>query len=291
MRNNVFRKVTYYILANLFALLLAGCGASSVVPPPPPTRAIPTLFPTAMISAPATARPATAAPDSGWQPGRPGIELRHMQAIAAPDRTAVPLVIVRLDPAKVRLRVAYAPEQPRGIRGWFEARRPLVAINGSFFTPEYQATALLVSDGNVSGTSYTDFGGMLSVAPDGGVSLRALRDQPYDPAESIEQALQSFPMLVFPGGEPAAIEDDRRRARRSAVAIDRAGRLLLLVSSTSDFTLRGLADWLSQSDLDVDRALNLDGGSSTGLYLSDGVLQEAIDSFGPLPIVLLVEAR
>jgi len=75
------------------------------------------------------------------------------------------------------------------------------------------------------------------------------------------------------------------------VAIDRAGRVLLLISPTSDFTLRGLADWLSQSDLDVDRALNLDGGSSTGLYLSDGTLQEAIDSFGPLPIVLLVEAK
>jgi uncharacterized protein YigE (DUF2233 family) len=98
-------------------------------------------------------------------------------------------------------------------------------------------------------------------------------------------------MLVFPGSVPAAIEDDGRRARRSAVAIDRAGRLLLLVSPASDFTLRGLADWLSQSDLDVDRALNLDGGSSTGLYLNDGTLHEAIDAFGPLPIVLLVEAK
>ena len=214
-----------------------------------------------------------------------------MQA-AAPDlRAAVPLVIVRLDPAQVRLRVAYAPDRPRGLRGWFEQRRPLAAINGSFFTPEYQATALLISDGSASGASYEGFGGMLSVAPDDGVALRALRDQPYDPAEPIEQALQSFPMLVFPGGEPAAIKDDGRRARRSAVAIDRAGRLLLLVSPTSDFTLRGLADWLSQSDLDVDRALNLDGGSSTGLYLSDGALHEEIDSFGPLPIVLLVEAK
>lgn len=214
-----------------------------------------------------------------------------MQVAVAPDRAAVPLVIVRLDPTLVRLRVAYAPDQPRGLRSWFAERQPLAAINGSFFTPEYQATALLISDGSISGASYLGFGGMLSVAPDGGVALWTLRDQPYDPAESLDQALQSFPMLVFPGGEPAPIEDDGRRARRSVVALDRAGRLLLLVSPTSDFTLRGLADWLSQSDLDVDRALNLDGGSSTGLYLNDGALQEAIDSFGPLPIVLLVEAK
>jgi len=280
------------LLLLLSALLLAGCGASNVQPASPPTRAIPTLFPTAAISAPATAQPSAApTPDSGWQQGRRGVELRHMQAAVAPDRVAAQLVIVRLDPALVRLRVVYAPDRPRGLRGWFAERRPLAAINGSFFTPKYQATALLVSDGVVSGTSYAGFGGMLSVAPNGGVSLRALRDQPYDPAEPIEQALQSFPMLVFPGGEPAAIEDDGRRARRSVVALDRAGRLLLLVSPTSDFTLRGLADWLSWSDLDVERALNLDGGSSTGLYLSDGALQEAIDSFGPLPIVLLVEAK
>ena len=132
---------------------------------------------------------------------------------------------------------------------------------------------------------------MLAVAPDGRVDLRALRDQSYDPGEPLDQALQSSPMLVFPGGEPAAIEEDGRRARRSVVALDRAGRLLLLASPTSDFTLRGLADWLSHSDLDVDRALNLDGGSSTGLYLSDGALQAEIDSFGPVPIVLLVEPK
>jgi uncharacterized protein YigE (DUF2233 family) len=214
-----------------------------------------------------------------------------MQAASGPNRAAAPLVVVRIDPAQVRLRVAYAPDRPRALRGWFQERRPLAAINGSFFTKENQPTALLISDGNASGTSYEGFGGMLSVAPDGGVSLRALRDQPYDPAEPIEQALQSFPMLVFPGGQPAAIEDDGRRARRSVVAIDRAGRLLLLASPTSDFTLRGLAGWLAQSDLDVDRALNLDGGSSTGLYLSAGALHEEIDSFGPLPIVLLVEPK
>jgi uncharacterized protein YigE (DUF2233 family) len=132
---------------------------------------------------------------------------------------------------------------------------------------------------------------MLAVAPDDRVWLQPLHDQPYDPNVTLQQALQSFPMLVFPGGAPAALENDGQRARRTAVALDRAGRLLLIVSPTSGFTLRGLAEWLSRSDLDVDRALNLDGGSSTGLFLADGALNEAIDSLGPLPIVLLVEPR
>src|SRR4051794_3947854 len=128
------QKPNHFILLALLALL-AGCSAASVQPTSPPTRAIPTLFPTSVIHTPATAQPAvTRTPDSGWQTGRPGVELRHIQAAIAPDRAAVPLVIVRIDPALVRLRVAYAPEQPRGLRSWFAAYQPLAAINGGFFT-------------------------------------------------------------------------------------------------------------------------------------------------------------
>ena len=281
-------SIIYTLLAGL---LLAGCTATTSTPGP--LRPVPTLFPTARVT-PKPAPPAasaTAVPDSGWVAGRPGLELRHLRLALAPDQPPASLVIVRIDPSTVRLRVGYAPDQPRGLRGWFEQQRPLVAINGGFFTQDYQPTALLISDGAASGASYQGFGGMLAVAPDGSVALRALRDEPYDANEPLDQALQSFPMLVFPGGTPADLEDNGEHARRTAVAIDRSGRLLLIVGPTNGFTLRGLADWLSQSDLEIDRALNFDGGSSTGLYLKDGALEEQIDSFGPLPIVLMVEAR
>src|SRR6185436_7036784 len=112
------------------------------------------------------------------------------------------------------------------------------------------------------------------VGQDGGVSLRALSDQPYDPAEPLAQAMQSFPMLVFPGSASAEINDNGARARRSAVAMDRAGHLLLIASPTSEFTLRDFAIWLSHSDLEIDRALNLDGGSSTGLFVGAGDARE-----------------
>jgi uncharacterized protein YigE (DUF2233 family) len=255
---------------------------------------VPTLFPTS-ASAPAPTRSGATEPDSspdtGWIAGPSGIELRRLQVAAAPNQSPVDITILRIDPSRVRLRVRYAPDQPRMLRSWFDDTRPLAAINGGFFDEAYHATALLVSDSAVSGSSYAGFGGMLSVAPGGEVSIRALRDEPYDPGETLDQALQSFPMLVFPGGAPAAIDDDGQRARRSAVALDRAGRLLLIASPTSRLTLRAFADWLGASDLDVDRALNLDGGSSTGMFVSDGDLREEIDSFGPLPIVLLVEAK
>jgi len=276
-------------LVLVLALLLVACGGRELAPQPQPTRPVATLFPT--IAAAAPTPDATLAPDTGWLAGSVGIAVRHMRVSAAPDQPSIPLVVVRIDPAAIRLRVGYTPAQPRGLRSWFAAEQPLLAVNGGFFTERYQSTALVISDGATSGSSYEGFGGMLAVAANGSIELRALRDHPYDPSEPLTQALQSFPMLIFPGGTLATINDDGQRARRTAVALDHAGHLLFIISPTSSFTLRSFASWLSQSDLDIDGALNLDGGSSTGLYLKAGALDEQIDSLGPLPQVLLVEPR
>ena len=90
--------------------------------------------------------------------------------------------------------------------------------------------------------------------------------------------------LVFTGVLPT---DDALAGFKSEPALVIAAIFVI----SAGFQTTGLADWLGRSDLDVDRALNLDGGSSTGLYLNAGALHEAIDAFGPLPIVLLVEAK
>jgi uncharacterized protein YigE (DUF2233 family) len=285
-------KIRCRLALCLLALLLAACEAGDPAAQySRPTRNIPTLFPTAATQ-PSAPPPGQGQPsDTGWMAGDEGVALRRLRVSGGAGRSAIPLIIVRLDPAKVRLRVAYDPNKPRLLRAWFDERRPLLAINGGFFDEAFRSTALVISDGAASGASYEGFGGMLGVAPDGSVMLRSLHDQPYDTREELVQAMQSFPMLVSAGGVPAAIEEDGQRARRTAVALDRDGRVLLIVSPTSSFTLRGLADWLSRSDLNLDRALNLDGGSSTGLFLKAGTLQEEIDSLGALPLVLLVERR
>jgi hypothetical protein len=274
-------------------VLLFGCeNATPAAQLPPPTRLLPTLVPTASIATPlpTPVDAPTQAADSGWLAGVGGVEVRRLQLPAIPGRPATPITIVRLDLVQVRLRVAYTPEQPQGIRAWFEEQHPIVAINGGFFAEDYRATALVISDGISSGASYEGFGGMLAIDQNERVTLRALSEQPYDTGEPLTQAMQSFPVLVFSGGRPAALENTRP-ARRSAVALDRDGRLLLIACPTSAFTLHELAAWLAASDLAIDSALNLDGGSSTGLYLQAGALDERIDSFGPLPLVLLVEPR
>jgi uncharacterized protein YigE (DUF2233 family) len=163
-------------------------------------------------------------------------------------------------------------------------------VNAGYFTPQMQTTGLVISDGRVFGSSYDDFAGMLAVTAQGQVTLRWLKTWPYRTDEALVQAVQSFPVLVKPGrvmGFPADA-DQGQRARRTVVAQDIAGRLVLLVSPNPRFSLHELAVWLTESDLELDIALNLDGGTSTGLWIHDH--DAPIDSWVPVPAVIVVES-
>ncbi len=229
-------------------------------------------------------------PDTGWQLLEPGVELRQSDVAARGD-ILERLTIVRLDPAQVRFRVRYDPTNPRPVSAWASNSQPLLVINGGYFTPENEATGLLISKGKRWGTPFGDFAGMLAVTADEQVSVRWLREWPYDPAEPLAEALQSFPVLVKPGGVMGfpADADEGTPARRTVVAQDRSGNILIIVAPRGYLSLHELAVFLADSDLEVDVALNLDGGRSTGLWLQAGENSVEIDSALPVPSIIFVE--
>jgi uncharacterized protein YigE (DUF2233 family) len=122
-----------------------------------------------------------------------------------------------------------------------------------------------------------------------GPRLRWLGQQPYDEAEHVKAGLQSFPMLVTPGGKLGYKDETGEKARRTVIAEDRDGRILFIISPSATFTLAEMSRYLTNSDLEIDAALNLDGGASTGLLLADPA--EGIPAFSELPLVLLVYPR
>jgi uncharacterized protein YigE (DUF2233 family) len=280
----------------LALFLLSGC---SLVPPyptptlvPTPTRLpSPTPWPTPTPYPASQPTFTPEPPDTGWQLLRPGIELRQLnvEAGAATER----LTIVRLDPAGVRFRVHYDPHVPLPVSAWAGVLQSSLVVNGGYFTPESETVGLLISDGQVWGTSYGDFAGMFAVTADEHISVRWLRDRPYDPNEPLRAALQSFPVLVKPGigmGFPADA-DDGRPARRTVVAQDRQGQVLFVVAPYGYLSLHELAQFLADSDLDLDIALNLDGGNSTGLWLKTESGTVEIASLASVPSVISVDYR
>lgn len=287
------RLVGLYIPCTL--LLFAGCRTIvplAHLPSPTPIFAAPTTQPTPTLS-PAHSGESTAPapspqPDTGWQLIRPGLEQRSLTFYDDEGQPKERLYLLRLDPAVFQFGVAYRPRQPQSLAAWREETDALLVVNGGYFTEDFVATGLIVSDGATSGTSYGTFAGMLAITPEG-PQLRWLQERPYDPAEPLQHALQSFPVLVRPGNQVGFPEEDGIRSRRTVIGQDRDGRILFILAPWGSFTLHELSNFLVDSDLDLEMALNLDGGTSTGLLLADP--PQEIAAFVPLPAVITVHIR
>ncbi len=140
----------------------------------------------------------------------PGIEVREMALPVASLLARGTMIVVRLDPATVTLRVHYVPGEARSLAEWQEALpEARIIVNGAFFDEANRALGLLVSDGQAYGQSFIGFGGMLQV--DGaGMRVRSLVTEPYQ-GEALWQAVQAFPLLLE-GGDAGRTRVGLRRA-------------------------------------------------------------------------------
>ncbi len=225
-----------------------------------------------------------------WYQGSTGVQIRY-EDWKGNDGDEDTVTIARFDLRDVTLSVAYQPDQPLSMNEWMQQEQATAIINGGYFASDDHATALVVSNGHVSGESYSGFGGMLSVNAQGQTTLRSLAEQPYDPdADQLMQAVQSSPVLVL-HGKKTVFTAGSSGARRSVAAMDTAGRLLLIVSPGGAFSLAALAQLLASSDLSIETALNLDGGASTGLYVNAGSRHVTVDALNQLPLVIVVKRR
>jgi uncharacterized protein YigE (DUF2233 family) len=116
--------------------------------------------------------------------------------------------------------------------------------------------------------------------------LRWLPEKPYDPSEPLLAGLQSFPMLVIPDGRLGVPEDDGFPDRRTVMSLDSSGRIIFLIAPAGSFSLHQLSRYLVDSDLNLVAALNLDGGTSTGLLMAEPA--EGIAAYAFLPSVITV---
>jgi len=208
------------------------------------------------------------------------------------NQTVAAVHIWRLDQKRFRLNVAYA-DQPKSLDTWQKETNADLVVNGGYFSianDKYFPDGLTVVDGKASGRSFTGYGGMLAI-DQSGAKLRWLVEKPYNPTERLQAALQAFPILVEPGGKLGfgQEKDTNARARRTVIAQDKAGRILFIVIPEAHFTLHELSLYLTESALDLDIALNLDGGGSTGILVANP--REIISPNTLLPFVILVYPR
>jgi hypothetical protein len=222
-----------------------------------------------------------------WETLAPGLERRIYRPHG--DNFLTEILVLRVDPALYTFRVRYHPGQPLNVRGWRDAIPGVTAfVNANFFDENHQVLGLLVSDGIAYGAPYNGYGGMFQVQ-DGQPRVRSNIIEPYA-GESLEQVAQGFPVLVANGAAAYSNVNRDSLARRTVVAQDSSGRILLMVTPLVGMTLVELSNYLLTTDLGIVNAVNLDGGGSTMLYVSAGA-GYMLSSFDPVPAVLAVYSR
>jgi exopolysaccharide biosynthesis protein len=277
------------LFIRIFCFLLGcwtatGCGTMDPIDTQTPTltsTSVPVLSPTA-----------TQNPDTGWFDLQPSLERRTLKFMDDQNQWVEALNIFRLDPNQFRFDVAYH-RTPQSLRDWQAETDALIVVNGGYFrieNDEYIPNGLTIADGEVIGISYGTFAGMLAITRDG-PELRWLEQEPYNPDEGLLAALQSFPIIVKPGGKLGLSEEheDHQKAARTVIGQDTHGRILFMIAPEGYFTLQGLSATLTESDLELDIAINLDGGPSSGILVADP--PEEISRGALLPVVILVFDR
>ncbi len=139
-------------------------------------------------------------------------------------------------------------------------------VNGGYFHDDFRPVGLVISGGKEIHRFEKAklLSGIVEVRK-GRIGI--VRSSQFQPSPSVTEALQCGPMLV---DRSAAVDglNDERRARRTVVATDGAGRWALIYLTS--VTLADAAEILTATGWPADwttaKALNLDGGSSSGLW-------------------------
>jgi hypothetical protein len=288
----MYKRVSRILHLFLLVILLGTCGSSIyfIQNEPALTPAVPLpLIPTPILTVPTLSATEIAA---GWTLLQPGLERREIPIYNSQNQNVETLYIWRLDQNYFRMDVAYNAN-PKSLETWQTEMNALMVVNGGFYSVEnerYFPNGLTIVDGRATGRSFNGFGGMLAIN-ESRAELRWLVQKPYNSYETLQAALQSFPILVQPGGELGfgAERENHVSARRTVIGQDKAGRILFIVTPQGYFTLHQLSVYLTESDLNLDIAINLDGGGSTGILVANP--REVIPPTRPLPFVILVYPR
>ena len=199
-------------------------------------------------------------------PAPPGVSFTHRTVRDEADRK-VELHVVSFSAAEHTVVVMDNPQGELTLATAARKRGVLAAVNGGYFHRDRTPLGLVIRDGRtLHRFERAKLLSGLVVVSGGRVSLQ--RASEFKQTAAVRDALQAGPFLVDKGRAVVGLNADRSAARTVIFqgAGDRRGfavtRAVTLAQMGAILATTGLA-----TDAAITRALNLDGGSSTGLWV------------------------
>lgn len=244
-----------------------------------------------------------------WHTLAPGVEFATLRGEPYCRSGSSAIALLRLDPARVRLRArSYLREpehRPLGIAEWRRRTGALAVFNAGQYYPDYHYMGLFVSDGEVvSARKHPGFRAALVAEPGFGDSaarpLARVLDLSHDTLDAARpgwrEVAQSF-MLFGHDGAPRVRQTDQV-AGRTVVAEDEQGRIVV-ATSEGGYTLWDFARLLHGAGLGMVHAMSMDGGHEAQLLVDTPALRYASYARDPgapadpvpLPAVIVVTPR
>ena len=195
-----------------------------------------------------------------------GLEHRYIvvEDSAAGDRASLELAV--FSTKSCRLRIIDQPNEPRvDLEEVMDRGNFLAGVNGGYFDPDYKPIGLLIVDGTMIAPLQKArlLSGVLSASAK---KVQISRVAEFSIAQKPEAAVESGPMIVDLGKSVRGLESTRG-ARRTFAAVGAGDKAAL--GFCSDVTLADLSNILASisiPDFKIQRALNLDGGSSSAFW-------------------------
>lgn len=156
----------------------------------------------------------------------------------------------------------------------------VAGVNGSYFQADYRPVGLMIAGGQeIHPLEKAKL--LAGVLTAHGARIEITRSSKFSRSPEIREAVQCGPMLVE-GEHPTAGLNSERSARRTIVATDGHGRwaLIYLTSVTLADAARILMAPGALGDWGPSTALNLDGGSSSGLWAATSPAPLSLPEFG-----------
>jgi len=228
-----------------------------------------------LVSASVFAGEWRAAEDLAREEVRPGFSYVKRIAVRGGDGEEVTAHLAFFTSRAFRLEVVDLGAGPspayQTLEEAFRAAGALAGTNGGFFHPDWRPLGLVIAQGQRINRLETSklLGGVVYSDAQG---IDLVRRDNFRGHAGIHALLQSGPYLVE-DGQPVRGLSKASPRRRTFIATDWRGNWLL-GATLSLLSLDELAHCLASAgalaDWPVDRALNLDGGSSTGFFFERG---------------------